>query len=164
MTSIELKFLIFALIGIDAVIVFFVAILIRKSRPLNSGKALRDGTKIFESLLTDADKVSSQLRKELGEKHKLIKDLNEKLDDRIMSLNVLLNRADAVLFSYERGPGDVNNTASLKDQEREILRLSREGNDFEKIAQILEVSKGEVKLVLGLKRNLSQAGSAEGAS
>jgi len=90
MSSIDLKFLIFAQIGIDIAIVFFIIILIRKLRPLNNGKSLREGTNIFESLLIDADKLSSQLRKELGKKHQLIKGLNDKLDNRIMSLNVLL--------------------------------------------------------------------------
>ncbi|MBW1708046.1 MAG: hypothetical protein JRJ86_23300 [Deltaproteobacteria bacterium] len=108
---------------------------------------------MFESLLVDADKISGQLREELEEKHQLINGLNEKLDKRVMSLNVLLNRADALLSSYDRGPADANdNPVSLKSQEKEILRLAKKGLDLEKITQILTIPKGEVKLVLDLNK------------
>jgi uncharacterized protein DUF6115 len=165
MSSIDLKFLIFAQIGIDIAIVFFIIILIRKLKPLNSGKSLREGTQIFESLLIDADRVSSQLKNELGEKHQIITGLNEKLDNRIMSLNVLLNRADAMLSSYDVGSADANDKlVSLKSQEKEILELAKEGLDLEQIAQVLAIPKGEVKLVLDLKNKLSRIGSDEGVS
>ncbi|MCD4715482.1 MAG: hypothetical protein K8R45_01925 [Desulfobacterales bacterium] len=165
MSSIDLKFLIFAQIGIDIAIVFFIIILIRKLRPLNNGKSLREGTNIFESLLIDADKLSSQLRKELGKKHQLIKGLNDKLDNRIMSLNVLLNRADALLTSYEGGPVDANdNPVSPKSQEKKILKLAKEGLELEQIAQVLAIPNGEVKLILDLKNKLSRIGSNEGVS
>jgi DNA-binding NarL/FixJ family response regulator len=114
-------------------------------------------------LLIDADKISGQLREELEEKHQLIKGLNEKLDKRIMSLNVLLNRADATLSSYDMGSADANdNLVSLKSQEKEILRLAREGCDLEKTARILSIPKGKIKLVLDLKKKLSRIGSKEG--
>jgi len=162
MLSIDLKFLIFAQIGLDIAIVFFIIILIRKLRPLNSGKSLREGTKIFESLLIDADNISKQLRIELEEKHQLINGLNDKLDNRIMSLNVLLNRADALLSSYDGGPADANdNPASLKGREKEILRLATKGLDLDQIAQVLAIPKGEVKLVLDLKTKLSGIASNE---
>ncbi len=165
MSFIDLRFLIFAQIAIDIAIVFFIIILIRKLRPLNSGKSLREGTKIFESLLTDADKISSQLRIELGEKHKLIKDLNEKLDNRIMSLNVLLNRADALLSPDDKGQVGINNNpVFLKGQEKEILRLAKDGLDLEQIAQVLAIPRGEVELVLVLKKKLSQIGCNEDVS
>jgi hypothetical protein len=165
MSSIDLKFLIFAQMGIDIAIVFFIIILIRKLRPLNSGKSLREGTNIFESLLIDADKVSSQLKIELGEKHQLIKGLNEKLDNRIMSLNMLLNRAGALLSSYDGGPSDANdNPVSLKVMEKEILRLAKEGLELEQIAQVLAIPKGAVKLVLDLKTKFSRIGRNEGVS
>jgi Family of unknown function (DUF6115) len=165
MSSIDLKFLIFTQIGIDIAIVFFIIILIRKLRPLNSGKSLREGTQIFESLLIDADRISSQLRKELGDKYQIIKGLNDKLDNRIMSLNVLLNRAAALLSSYDSGSAEANDkSVSLKDSEKEILRLAREGLDLDQIAQVLSIPKGEVKLVLDLKNKLPRIGSNEGVS
>lgn len=165
MSFIDLEFLILAQIGIDFAIVIFFVLLIRKLRPLNSAKSLLEGTKIFESLLIDADKISGQLRVELEEKHELIKGLNEKLDNKIMSLNVLLNRADALLSSYDRGSADANdNPVSLKSQEKEILRLAKKGLDLEKIAQDLTIPKGEVKLVLDLKTKLAQIESNEGVS
>ena len=154
MSFIDLKFLILAQIGIDFAIVIFFVLLIRKLRPINNAKSLHKGTKMFESLLVDADKISGQLREELEEKHQLINDLNEKLDKRVMSLNVLLNRADALLSSYDRGPADAtkDNPIFFKSQEKEILKLAKKGIDLEKIAQILTIPKGEVKLVLDLSK------------
>jgi len=153
MPFIDLKFLILAQIGIDFAIVIFFVLLIRKLRPINNAKSLHKGTKMFESLLVDADKISGQLREELEEKHQLINGLNEKLDKRVMSLNVLLNRADALLSSYDRGPADANdNPVFFKSQEKEILKLAKKGIDLEKIAQILTIPKGEVKLVLDLNK------------
>ena len=153
MSFIDLKYLILAQIGIDFAIVIIFVLLIRKLRPINNAKSLHKGTKMFESLLVDADKISGQLREELEEKHQLINGLNEKLDKRVMSLNVLLNRTDALLSSYDKGPADVNdNQVSLKSQKKEILRLAGKGLDLEKIAQILTIPKGEVKLVLDLNK------------
>jgi len=153
MSFIDLKFLILAQIGIDFAIVIFFVLLIRKLRPINNAKSLHKGTKMFESLLVDADKISGQLREELEEKHQLINGLNEKLDKRVMSLNVLLNRADALLSSYDRGPADAkDNPIFFKSQEKEILKLAKKGIDLEKIAQILAIPKGEVKLVLDLSK------------
>lgn len=153
MSFIDLKFLILAQIGIDFAIVIFFVLLIRKLRPINNAKSLHKGTKMFESLLVDADKISGQLREELEEKHQLINGLNEKLDKRVMSLNVLLNRADALLSSYDRGPADAkDNPMFFKSQEKEILKLAKRGIDLEKIAQILTIPKGEVKLVLDLSK------------
>jgi len=160
MSFVELKFLILAQIGIDITIIIVFIFLVRRLRYLNKDKL--KVVKVFESILTDADKTAGQFKEQLEEKHHLIKRLNEQLDKRIVSLNMLLNRAD-VLLSHGRQSAEVNdNPVSLNRQQTEVIELAKEGHRLEEIANMLSIPKGEVKLVLDLKKKLSQMGSREG--
>jgi len=165
MSFIDLQSLILAQIGIDIIIIIFFIFLIRRLRNSNKGKSFDKVAKIFESLLTDADKVTGRFKEQLEEKHHLIRSLNEQLDKRIISLNVLLNRADVLLSSHGKKAAEGNdNTVSLSSQQTEILGLAKEGYGVEEIANTLSIPKGEVKLVLNLKKKFSQIGSKEGVS
>lgn len=165
MSFIELKFLILAQIGIDIIIVVFFIFLISRFRSSHKGKSFDKVVKIFDSLLTDADKIAGQFKKQLEEKHNLIERLNEQLDKRIISLNVLLNRADVFLSSHGKEAADLNGTlVSLNSQQTGIIELAKEGHRVEEIANILSIPKGEVKLFLDLKKKFSQIGSEEGVS
>jgi len=162
MSFIELKFLILAQIGIDIIIIIVFIFLVRRLRYANKDKS--KVVKVFESILTDADKIAEQFKEQLEEKHHLIKRLNEQLDKRIVSLNMLLNRAD-ILLSHGRQSAEVNdNPVSLNRQQTEVIELAKEGHRVEEIANMLSIPKGEVKLVLDLKKKLSQMGSREGVS
>jgi DNA-binding NarL/FixJ family response regulator len=161
MSFIGLKFLILAQIGIDIIIIIIFLLLIRRFRYLNKGKSFDNIVTIFESLFTDAYKITGQFKEQLQEKHHSIKRLNEQLDKRIISLNVLLNRAD-VLLSRRRQTADSNDKPiSLDSQQTEIMALAKEGHGVEEIATTLSIPKGEVKLVLDLKKKFSQIGSKE---
>ena len=165
MSFIELKFLILAQIGIDIIIVVFFIFLISRFRSSHKGKSFDKVVKIFDSLLTDADKIAGQFKKQLEEKHNLIERLNEQLDKRIISLKVLLNRADVFLSSHGKEAADLNGTlVSLNSQQTGIIELAKEGHRVEEIANILSIPKGEVKLFLDLKKKFSQIGSEEGVS
>lgn len=164
MSFIELKFLILAQIGIDIIIVVAFIFLIRRLKSSHKDKSFDKLVKIFEPLLTNADKIAGQFKEQLEEKHLLIRRLNEQLDKRIISLNVLLNRAD-LLLSQRRRKADVNNKqVSLDSQQTEIIGLAKEGHRAEEIASLLSIPEGEVKLVLDLKKKFSQIGSEEGFS
>ena len=79
------------------------------------------------------------------------------MDKRIISLNVLLNRADALLTSRGEGALESNeNSAAIDYQQTEIIKLAGEGQSAEKISQILSIPQGEVRLVLDLKNKFSQ--------
>jgi len=165
MSFIELQFLILAQIAIDITIIIFFIFLIRTLRYPNKGKSFNKTAKIFESLLTDADNTAGRFKEQLEEKHHLIKTLNEQLDKRIISLNVLLNRADILLSSHGKSAAECNdNAVSLNGQQTEIIGLAKQGHGVEEIANMLSIPKGEVKLVLDLKKRFSQIGSREGVS
>lgn len=164
MAFIELKSLILAQIGIDIIIVVVFIFLIRRLKSSHKGKSFDKAVKIFEPLLANADKIAGQFKEQLEEKHLLIRRLNEQLDKRIISLNLLLNRAD-VLLSRRRGKADVSNKpVSLDSQQTQIIGLAKEGHRAEEIATILSIPEGEVKLVLDLKKKFSQIESKEGFS
>ncbi len=155
MALFDLKFLMFMQIGIDVAIVVVFIFLIKRLKTFKQNSALNPGLKMFESLLTEADQTASQFKEQLAEKHLLINKLNKKLDKKIMSLNVLLNRADALL-SDQIQTGDAGGAPALSvSQEKEIIRLAQKGHGLESIAEMLSISKGKVMLVLNLKQQIT---------
>ena len=159
MSFIGLKFLVLVQIGIDIAIVVLFIFLIKRLRNLNRGKPPDKGLKIFESLVTDADKIAGEFKEQLEQKHHLIKRFNEQLDKRIISLNVLLNRADVMTSSQGKETADVyEGPVSKMGQQAEIIELAKKGRNLEEIADMLSVPKGEVRLILDLSKKLSQIG------
>jgi len=164
MSFIDLKFLIFAQIGIDIAIILVFIVSIKKLRSLKLGPVLSDEVKIIESLLRDADKLTGQFKEQLQEKKHLIKKLNDQMDKKIMSLNLFLNRSDALL-SQQREVDDENRApVSVNSPEEKVLRLAKEGRDIENIADTLLMSKEEVRLVLDIKKKISRLNLKEGGS
>jgi len=164
MSFIELKSLLLAQIGIDIIIVVAFILLIRRLKSSHKTKSFDKVVKIFERLLTNADKIAGQFKEQLEEKHLLIRRLNEQLDKRIISLNVLLNRADILLSRRRRKVGINEKPVSLDSQQTEIIGLAKEGHQADEIATLLSIPEGEVKLVLDLKKKFSQIGNEEGFS
>lgn len=165
MPFMELIFLVLAQIAIDIIVVFVFIFLIRKFKFFNNkDDSFNKPAKIFESLLTDADKMAGQFKEQLEEKHHLIQKLNKELDRRIISINILLNRAD-ILLSHDKGASGVNDKpASLDSQQAEIITLAKQGHRLEKIADMLSIPKGEAKLVLDLDKKFSRMLSKESVS
>ena len=162
MSLIDLKFLMFTQIGIDLIIVIVFIFLMKRFRHIDKGPSFDKPTKVFESFLIDAEKMAGQFKVQLEEKHRLIQNLNEQLDKRIISLNILLNRADVLLSSRSEGGEALHtNTAATEVQQTEIIKLAREGRSAEKIAQILSIPQGEVKLVLDLKKKFLRMAETE---
>jgi hypothetical protein len=153
----ELKFLTFTQLGIDLIIVIVFIFLIKRSKHFNKGPSFDRPTKVFESLLLDAEKMAEQFKEQLKEKQRLIQSLNEQLDKRIISLNILLNRADVLLSSQGEESVESNkNSAAIDGQQTEIIKLAKEGQSAEKIAETLSIPQGEVRLVLDLRNKFSQ--------
>jgi hypothetical protein len=156
MSFIELKSLILAQIGIDVIIVVVVIFLIRRLKSSHKGTSLDKAVKLFEPILTDADKIAGRFKEQLEEKHILIKRLNEQLDKRIISLKVLLNRADLSLSRHRQKNGAYDEPAFLDSPKKEIIGLAEKGHRAEEIATSLSIPEGEVKLILDLKKKFSQ--------
>jgi hypothetical protein len=146
-----LLLLLFAQIGIDvALIVVFLAVLRRMRDPQRERK-LNEGIQQFESMLVEADTAAHKFKEHLEEKHRLIRNLNSELDKRVLSLNVLLNRAE-VLLSRDPTPGQGQPAAAGQDSVRaEILEFARQGYETDHIAKKLSIPKEEVKLVLDMR-------------
>lgn len=154
----ELKYLIFTQIVIDIAIIVVFILLIKKLQLFNQNSALNDGLTIFESVLTDADNMAAQFKAQLAEKNHLINKLNNELEKKIMSINVLLNRADVLLSDQTQNSEE---SALLGSQQEEIIKLAQAGQDLESIAERLSIPKGEVMLVLNLKKKISQMSKKE---
>ncbi len=147
-----MELLILTQIGIDIVIVSVFIVLIKRLRSVHSNSVSPTGLKEFESLLIEADKVSDRFKEQLDEKQRLIMRLTTQLDKKIMSLNVNLNRADALLHHNLTDNGD-RHLVSARDSQKEIMNLAQEGCTPEKIADTLAIPKEEVMLVLDLNKN-----------
>ncbi len=165
MNFFELKYLIYLQLAIDLAIFVVFIFLIRRLRFLDKGSSsLNSKLKMYESFLTDADNTSVKFKGMLQEKKDIIKNLNEQLEKRIKSLNSLLNRSDALLFKFRQGNQDGYDQNSLKNHQKEIVELAKEGFDLDYIADNLSIPKEEVMLVLDLKKKISKLDSKEGMS
>jgi len=160
MEFIDLKFLILTQIGIDLVIIIVFILLIKKTSFFKRDSSLNKGLKLYESMLSDASRISEQFKEQLEEKKYMIKMLNQHLEKRITSLNVMLNRTDALLFHNRQY--DNMDSGSFDNQKKEILQLEKQGHSLEQIADILSIPREKVMLVLDIKKKNTQEGSKEG--
>lgn len=160
MEFINLKFLILTQIGIDLVIIIVFILLIKKTSFFKRDSSLNKGLKLYESMLSDASRISEQFKEQLEEKKYMIKMLNQHLEKRITSLNVMLNRTDALLFHNRQY--DNMDSGSFDNQKKEILQLEKQGHSLEQIADILSIPREKVMLVLDIKKKNTQEDSKEG--
>ncbi|MDQ1330876.1 MAG: hypothetical protein QG578_1141 [Thermodesulfobacteriota bacterium] len=154
----DLKYLIMVLISIDVVMVITCVLLMRKIRLMPKTEIFQRGVKIYESLLSDADKVVREFHKDVRVKQDLIRQLNTQLDKRIAGLNIIIQRAD-VLLGYEAASGTEtgNRSGSALSRRKEIFDLTKKGCKAEEIANRLLIPKGEVKLLIDLNKKRKSA-------
>ena len=105
---------------------------------------------IIEPLIREAKDTANLFDSQIREKSNLIKKLNGKLDSRIISLNLLLTRSETKLRSFDDISPSNNN--HVYDQQESILSMYEKGETSEQIAQKLSMPKGEVDLVINLKK------------
>jgi len=148
----DIKYLISALIGIDVLFLILILILLKRLRYINQSVTLGKEINVFESLVKDADYTAGQFNKQLKEKHHIINKLNDRLDKRISSLKMLINRSDIVLSNHDAAM-TAEETGGQKNHSRhaEIMQLDKKGYSIEEIAQKLSIQRGEVTLVLNMK-------------
>ncbi len=108
---------------------------------------------LLEPLLSEAGSAANIFESQIMEKKILIRELNDKLDSRIISLNLLLNRADACLSTRSIGSGrEPFEGAGIHDMQEAILSMFAQGLDAATISDKLSVARKEVDLVISLKR------------
>jgi DNA-binding NarL/FixJ family response regulator len=156
MLSAPIEFWVITQVAIDLCLIILFVVFLRQVK--GAGARPKPGeieqvTQILEPVLRDAQASAGQFEAQLREKQRIVSSLNERLDSRIISLNLLLNRAEACIASCKKGPGE-NETPGreVSDLQQEIMTLAEQGLEAKEIASRLQVSKGEVTLVLDLKK------------
>ncbi|MDY6906225.1 MAG: hypothetical protein SWH61_16260 [Thermodesulfobacteriota bacterium] len=120
-----------------------------------STQATNEVFAMIEPLLTEAEQTAGAFDRQIKEKHQAIQRINETLDARIISLNLLLNRAgDAGLQGFDGSSEE--DPQSVFEQQKKILGLHKKGTSPAAIARRLEIPKGEVELVINLKKRFMQ--------
>jgi hypothetical protein len=145
---------------IDLVLVILVVFLLRYlklgttgSEPQQTGEAL---VRLFEPLLTEAKDTAKDFEQQLDEKRRLIQHLNETIDSRIISLNLLLHRAEGSDSKGSSTPSASMDThrkhRHVYDQQKAIIDLFEKGCDADTTAKRLSIPKNEVEMVYDLKQ------------
>ena len=141
---------------VDLLLIIFFIVFLRQFR---AGKARQESSdiaafpQVLESLLKEAEKVAGQFETQLKKKQRLARRFNEQLDSRIISLNLLLNQAEVCLTSHKKESwGENRQYKHVYDLQQEIIDCGEKGLSLQEIANRVGISKGEVRLVLELKR------------
>jgi len=188
----SLKFWIGILFVIDLVFVLFLLVIVRRlsqkqarlealrdrrdrdagdsddaSRRQKAMKSAEDIIGMLEPLVLESRKAAESFESQIKDKKNLIKNINDSLDSRIISINLLMSRAESVKEKLENQRMDAAHPPSLRpgtggfvpdnlqgnvlDQQNSIVDLYNRGFDAEAIASRLSMPRGEVKLVIDLK-------------
>lgn len=125
-------------------------------------ESAREIMDMLEPLVRESRRAALSFDDQIREKRKLSKELNDALDSRIININLLLSRAEALQGKLEtqhtahqqaasvfrEPPGKAG---SVMDQQNQILALYSQGENADTIAGKLSIPKGEVQLVIHLK-------------
>ncbi len=154
MQIIETNHLISILIAIDMVFFVFLILFFKRLTHIKKNTLLMDEIDTFEALIRDSGETAGQFNQQLQNKVTFIKKLNQKLDKRINSLKLLLNRSNLVLSEYSKhSEDDQSSEKDCKTRRREILKLAKAGHQIEAIARKLAIPQGEVMLTLNMVRS-----------
>ena len=120
---------------------------------------------LLEPLVEESRLVADSFGEQIREKRKISKDLNDALDARIISINLLLTRASKVLKELEEQQERIRHTSSMVDaarptvqnsfnvldQQNQIIDLYYRKEKVQNIAEKLSIPEREVQLVVDLK-------------
>ena len=138
----SLKFWVFFQMLIDAFLVVMVLYFLRNMKTGWHREATTAASeriiKMLEPLSKEAELTTRTFDNQLNEKKSLIRDLNQKLDSRIISLNLLLNRSEAWL----QDPSlkiPLAAKANVCDQQESIIQMHSKGLNAATIARKLSM-------------------------
>ncbi len=185
------EFWIAVLFGINFILVVFLFLIVKKINLVSSSSAqdrCEDIEEIngaqtehaghimnmLEPLVQDAAKTAKTFEAQIREKKRIIKELNDALDARIININLLLSRAEKLQKKLENEHRMANRQISVNpdsfpvappdtmlDQQNRIIEMFNMNLDVESIADKLSIPEGEVRLVIDLKKKF-MAMEAEG--
>jgi hypothetical protein len=141
-------------LAVFGVFIFF----IKKMKTAVSYEKGKKAAEVFESLVTDSDKLAEQWGQQLEKKQELMKKLTEQMDERVASLTLLCARAENLLQARRLSPDAPPGAISLTGREKKIIALARNGSRTDEIAGRLALPREEVELVLGLEKKFSRLG------
>lgn len=187
-TPFSFEFLVVVLFIVNVFMFFLLALLIRRINRLPllvpapsdddkerlaadvrkaAAAAAADVTEMLSPLVSEAQNAAVSFDTQIREKRKLSKNLNDALDSRLISLNLLLSRAETLHKELEEqqrkirlSPPNLHSVnprlrpfpqENVVDQQRQIIELYLQETDIDTIAQSLSIPKGEVQLVIDLK-------------
>ncbi len=182
MTNIvSLEFLIAVLFIIDVFLVILLLLFAKRVKQMNLGtsnshppsnhleekaafESAREILDMLEPLVLESRKTALSFDEQIREKRKLSKDLNDALDTRIISINLLLSRADDLQKKLEDRQQTIQQAepvlktvhspsreSNVVDQQNQIIDLYYQKANVATIAEKLSIPKGEVQLVIDLK-------------
>ncbi|MCP4718325.1 MAG: hypothetical protein GY860_02615 [Desulfobacteraceae bacterium] len=182
MTNIvSLEFLIAVLFIIDVFLVILLLLFAKRVKQMNLGtgnshppsnhleekaafESAREILDMLEPLVLESRKTALSFDEQIREKRKLSKDLNDALDTRIISINLLLSRADDLQKKLEDRQQTIKQAepvlktvhspareSNVVDQQNQIIDLYYQKASVATIAEKLSIPKGEVQLVIDLK-------------
>jgi len=158
MDVVNIKFWIILQVGIDIVLVLLIVHFLQHLRSALPKAATKEAVdrivNLVEPLLKEADATAKTFDLQLKEKHGIVRQLNERLDSRIISLNLLLKRAEA--FRGEASEVPPNDLPDIYDQQKAIVDLFNKGHDVQSVARKLALPRREVEMVYNLKRKFSR--------
>ena len=140
----------------------FFVLFIHRVKRWGGKENLLKATELFESIVTDSNKVAEQWQAELEEKQEVMRRLKEQIDRKIATLQLLCNRTESLVHASPENPDGSAKSAALGGRERKIITLARDGRGTAEIAGRLALAKEEVELVLGLEKRLARLGAEKG--
>jgi hypothetical protein len=137
--------------------------------PVDASEYSTQVIEMLEPLLREARKTAKRFDDQIKEKKRLLKELNEALDNRIININLLLSRAENQhnkMLEKQTAMANVvmpenvvlnqnmtDMTADIAiDQQHKIIQMYDQKMDMDTIAQQLSVPRGEVQMVIELKK------------
>ncbi|MBI9076811.1 MAG: hypothetical protein JEZ02_15490 [Desulfatibacillum sp.] len=143
-------------------VVFLVWRKISKGPEIPKEAALMAISRVLEPVLDEARKLADTFDGHLNEKRAIINKINHDLDSRIISLNLLLKRAEGLMAQQKSpGQGDTNvQSDHVVDLQQKVVALDAKGMKPEEIATRLHMPRGEVDMVISLKRKFEKMGEA----
>ncbi len=110
-----------------------------KKKQVNDEASVRE----LLNLVAEIEKASVRLFNRLDDRIKALKTIEARVDKKIASLERLLTRAENITAGSKE---------STESRQIEISRLSQKGLKIDEIASILDMPKGEVELILNIKK------------
>jgi hypothetical protein len=126
-------------------------------------EVLTEASEIIEPILEASKSAAMEFERLVQEKQTLTRKLDQSLDSKIISINLLLSRANTLYSQLENqhksllnalpkgGSAFFQKETNVLDQQQRIIDLYYQKMDVDTIAERLSIPRREVSLVIDLK-------------